>query len=266
MTRRTAGAGRSPRRTAIAAATVVALGIWALPAIAQRSPAPTPRSGLAADVLGLACAPALAERLPDVPLRVSGGQSSTEQITFAPGDLITINAGTLNGITVGQEFYTRRPLVRGRTGVTAENPATIRTSGRIRVYAVDDYMSLATITHACETVDVGDYLEPFAVPVVPEPARNVGRPEKGDYARVLVGQDARTSFGGGDYLVIDRGTNQGVTPGARFVFYHDKQVPGNFLFEVGEGVAVDVKTDSTTVRVMTAIDAILQGDYAGMRK
>lgn len=266
MMRRTPAAPAGRRLGAIGLATAVALVAWALPATAQRGPTRGASTGLRPDVLGLACAPILTDDMPAVPLRISGGQSSVEQITFAPGELVTINAGTLNGITVGQEFYTRRPLVRGRTRVSRENPATIRTTGWIRVYAVDDYMSLATITHACETVDVGDYLEPFSVPVVPEPAINVGRPERDNYARVLMGQDARTSFGRGDYLLIDRGSNHGVTPGARFVFYHDKQVPGNFLFEVGEGVAVDIKTGSSTLRVMTAIDAILEGDYAGMRR
>jgi hypothetical protein len=237
----------------------------ALPAIAQRGPAP-PTSALPADVISLACAPTLAYERPAVPLRVSGGQESVPRTIHAPGDLVTINAGTRGGIAVGQEYYTRRVLASGDGRVGRANPATIRTSGWIRVWAVDEDMSLATISHACETVDVNDYLEPFAAPTVPAPSSATGPPERDNYGLVLSGQDRRTQFGSGDYVLIDRGSNQGVTPGARFVVYHDKKTPGNFLFQIAEAVAVDVKADTSTLHVMTAIDAISAGDYVGMRK
>jgi hypothetical protein len=236
----------------------------AVPAAAQRGPAPTAVS-VPPDIISLACAPALAHEVPATPLRITGGQETGARTTHAPGDLVTINAGARNGIAVGQEFYTRRVL-EGQGRVGQDNPDTIRTSGWIRVWAVDDEMSLATITHACETVDVGDYLEPFALPAVPETSTATSIPERGNYGHVLPGQDRRTTFGQGDYLVVDRGSNQGVAPGARFVVYHDQKVPGNFLFQVAEAVAVDVKADSSTLRVLTAIDAIYEGDYVGMRK
>lgn len=237
----------------------------ALPAYAQRGPAPAP-SGLPAEVLSLACAPTLAYRVPDVKLRISGGQDSAFRISHAPGDLVTINAGSRDGMTVGQEFYTRRALAGSYERVSEANPATIRTTGWVRVWAVEDDMSLATIAHACETVDVDDYLEPFAPPSIPPVSGATGKPEKGNYANVLSGQDRRTAFGQNDYLLIDRGSSQGVTLGARFVLYRDQRAPGNFLFEIGEGVVVDLKTDTSTLQVVRALDAIAAGDYAGMRK
>src|SRR5262245_5196929 len=81
----------------------------ALPAFAQRGPAPTPVN-LPPEVLSLACAPTLSYELPPATLSVSGGQESVPHTSHAPGDLITINAGTRQGISVGQEYYTRRPL------------------------------------------------------------------------------------------------------------------------------------------------------------
>ena len=237
----------------------------ALPALAQRGPAPTPPA-LSADVMALACAPALAYGVPDVSLHISGGQESVPRLSHAPGDLVTINAGTRQGITVGQEFYTRRVLKSGENRVTRATPGTIRTTGWIRVWAVDEDMSLATITHACETVDLGDYLEPFVVPTVPTPSQQTGDPERGNYGLVLSGQDRRTQFGRGDYLLINRGSSQGVAPGARFVVYHDKKVPGHFLFQIAEAVAVDVRPDTATLHVLSAIDAIAAGDYVGMRR
>lgn len=237
----------------------------ALPALAQRAPAPAP-SDLPAEVLSLACAPALTYDVPDVALRITGGQESVPRLSHAPGDLVTINAGTRDGMTVGKEFYTRRVIRSNESSVSHNNPGTIRTTGWIRVWAVDEEMSLATITHACDTVDLGDYLEPFAAPIVPSLSQQTGDPERGNYGLVISGQDRRTQFGTGDYLLIDRGSSQGVAPGARFVVYHDKKTPGNFLFQIGEAVAVDVKPDTATLHVLRAIDAIAAGDYVGMRK
>ena len=238
---------------------------FALPAGAQKGPVQS-STGLPREVVSLACAPRLAYEMPAVPLRVSGGQDQIARVTFAPGDLITINAGTRDGIAVGQEFYTRRPLLLEHEHVDRNHPTTIRTTGWVRVWAVDEDMSLATISHACETVNINDYLEPFTPPVVPLPLPNAGPAQRENYGRVMIGQDRRTAFAQGDYLIVNRGIDHGVIPGARFVVYHDNHAPGNFLFQVGEAVAVDVKGDSSTLQVMSAIDAILEGDYVAMRK
>ena len=237
----------------------------ALPAIAQRGPASVPTT-LPPDVISLACAPTMTYEMPSVSLRVSGGQESVVRLSHAPGDLVAINAGSRSGITVGQEFYTRRVLSSSELRVGRNNPGTIRTSGWIRVWAVDEDLALATITHACETVDVNDYLEPFILPAVPSSSETTGPPERGNYGLVLSGQDRRTQFGRGDYLLINRGSSQGVTAGARFVIYHDKKAPGHFLFQIGEAVATDVKAETSTLQVLSAIDAISAGDYVGMRK
>lgn len=265
MTRPTLGRRVCRRVLAVSLTACGGVLAAALPATAQRGPAPTSTT-LPAEVVALACAPTLVYEVPGVPLRISGSQDSIVRNSHAPGELVTINAGTRNGIAVGQEYYTRRVLASRDGRVGPDNPATLRTTGWVRVWAVDEEMSLATISHACETVDVNDYLEPFAPPTIPVTSASTSDPERGDYGLVLSGQDRRTQFGRGDFLLIDRGSNQGVTPGARFVVYHDKKAAGNFLYQIGEAVAVDVKDDTSTLHVLTAIDAISTGDYVGMRK
>lgn len=245
---------------------VLAIGLIAsqgTPA-AQRGPAPAV-TGLPPDVLTLACAPTLVYDEPAMPLRLTGGQDSFVRRSYAQGDLVTLNAGTRNGISVGQEFFVRRPQVSRREAISRATPATIRTTGWIRVYAVDDTMSLATVTHACDTIDVGDYLEPFALPVVHGPAAARAPAQRENYGRVLMGQDRRRSFARGDYFMVDRGSDHGVAAGTRFVLYRDKRVAENFLFEIGEAVAVDVKPDSSTLQVLVSLDAVQEGDYVAMR-
>src|SRR5687768_14156980 len=247
---------------------LAAVGLLAgtAPALAQRAPA-AGVTGLPAETLSHACAPSVTfEPHTGAPLRITGGQDAVFRRIYFPGDLVTINAGTRNGIEVGQQFYVRRLMPLRRGAVSRDNPSTIRTTGWIRVYAVDETMSLATVTYGCDTIEVDDYLEPFVLPVVP--TADVERPkaQKENYGRVLVGQDRRRSFGRGDYFTVDRGTDHGVTVGTHFVLYRDKRVPENFLFEIGEAVVVEAKPDSSTMQVTMSLDAISTGDYAAMRR
>ena len=83
---------------------------------------------------------------------------------------------------------------------------------------------------------------------------------------MLTGNDNRASFGRGDYFIVDRGSDHGVTVGAQFVVYRDKPAAGNFLFELGEAVAVEVRPESSTLRVTLSRDAFTAGDYVALRK
>jgi hypothetical protein len=237
----------------------------ALPVLAQRAPAPEPVR-LPTEVLSLACAPKLTFEEPPMPLRVTGGQEASPRRSFAPGDLITINAGTDNGIDVGQEYYVRRLVPIERRAIGRDNPATIRTAAWIRIWAVDREMSLATITHACDSVQLNDYLEPFALPE--EPAVSVLRPraQRGNYGRLMTGNDNRTIFGRGDYFLVDRGSDHGVSKGAQFVVYRDNRQAENFLFELGEAVAVEVMPEWSALRITLSYDAFRAGDYVALRK
>ena len=242
-----------------------AVVIATVPLSAQRKPAPVM---LHADpqVLALACAPSLGDETAQSPLRVTGGQDVIKRHSHAPGDLITINAGADNGIEIGQEFYTRRVLHDHGSPISPKSKDVVRTTGWLRIWAVDPTMSLATITHACETIDVGDYLEPFVLPQMPVVSQEPLKPEKGNYGRVMAGADRRFAFGTGDFFVLDRGSAQGITPGARFVIFRDKQQSENFLFDLGEAVAVEVKENTATLQVTVSRDAFLIGDYVAQRK
>ena len=157
-------------------------------------------------------------------------------------------------------------LILRKERVTSETPATLMTSGWIRVYAVDDEMSLATVTHACDGINVGDILEPFSLPTMPTAPSIRYKAQRDNYGHVLTGADGRRSFGRGDFFLVDRGSDHGVTPGAQFVVYRDKLLPENFLFELGEAVAVEVRPETSTLRVTLSRDAFITGDYVALRK
>jgi hypothetical protein len=250
-------------------AVLIVVGLLAAMSLAraQRGPAAA-RTNLSPEVLSLACSPSAVLEAPMTPLRITGGQDSFARRIYAAGDLVTINAGSQNGIEVGQEYYVRRLQTSNRAPVSRDNPATVRTTGWIKVYAVDerDNLSLATISHACDTIEVGDYLEPFKLPVVPRVSKERPKPERDNYGKVLVGTDRRTSFGKGDYFVINRGSDHGIEVGSQFVLYRDKKQAENFLFEIGEGIATEVKSEMSTVLVTVSLDAIESGDYVAVRR
>ena len=251
-------------RTRVAATAALLIALTA-PATTQRGPAPS-KTGLPEDVLAMACAPRPAFDIPDQSLRVTGGQDAFRRRSYAPGDLVTINAGTANGIEPGQEYFVRRLQIDENQRPSRETPGSIRTAGWIKVYAVDDELSLATVVHACDSIDVNDYLEPFTMPVVPQVSTEKIKPQRDNYGVILFGADLRRSFGKGDYFVVNRGSDHGVAPGDRFVVYRDQRQPDNFLFDLGEAVAVEVKADTSTLKAITSRDAFTAGDYVALRK
>ena len=263
--------------------TTAALLAAAAPLAAQRGPAPV-MTHLPGEVIAQACAPSLVFELPMTSLLVTGGQDASTRHSFGPGDLITINGGSDNGIEVGQQFYVRRVQPPRGSGISRQTPAAIRTSGWVRVYATKKTMSLVTVEHACgEPMNIGDYLVPFSLPTVPTPDPNPPKQQEENYGHILIGTDRRTMFSKNDFFTVDRGSDHGVTVGARFIVYRDKrkmdtlvlsalkELPDTittpeFLFEMGEAVAVAVTPEVSTLRAMISRDAFVMGDYVALRK
>jgi len=235
-------------------------------ALAQRSPA-IAATHVDPAVLAQVCAPAAATPATEGPLRITGGQDTQTRESYTQGDFVTLNAGRNQGIQIGQEFFVRRlQTTRGPTAAP-QPPRNIRTAGWIKVYAVDDDLALATITYSCDAVRVNDYLEPMTLPtpVVAGPVQ--GKPDRTNYARVVMGNDRRFEFSPGDFLVIDQGSAQGITPGAHFVIYRwKKKTPDNFLTAIGEAVAASVQPDSATLSITAARDSIMPSDLVAMRR
>jgi hypothetical protein len=127
-------------------------------------------------------------------------------------------------------------------------------------------MSLATITHACETVDIGDHLVPFSLPTMPAVSPDKPKAQRDNYGKVMKGTDRRSLFRNGDFFLLNRGSDHGVSAGAQFVVYRNKQQPENFLYELGEAVAVAVTPETSTLQITLLRDAIYEGDLVAIRK
>ena len=122
-------------------------------------------------------------------------------------------------------FRAPRAGRRAAPSMSRTTPATIRTTGWMRIYAVDKEMSLATVVHACDTIERRRL--PRAVHAA------AGADARATRRREAAARELRThpprhrspdaASAKGDFFIVDRGSDHGVTLGARFVVYRDKR-------------------------------------------
>src|SRR5712692_1459042 len=223
--------------------------------------------------LSIACAIPPATVVPGTAaLHVIGAQDTVPRTTFAARDLLVIDAGTAKGVQLGQQYFVRRAVRPGL--LTGPVRRAVQTGGWIRIVAANETTAIASVTHTCGAIEAGDYLEPFVAPPVLGELAPVDRslqPDFKDMGRVMFGDAERSTASTGDYMLIDRGTDNGLTPGARFAIYRDVhrwmrddrymalgQLP---LASIGEGVVVTTGETMSVLRILSARDAVYRGDY-----
>jgi len=217
--------------------------------------------------LAAACAPPPTFGTPGGVPHVIGAQDTVARRLFGSRDLLVVDAGTGKGIQLGQEFFVRRPSRFGMGIDGSQRGAT--TLGWTKVVAVNESTAIAQVEFACGGIIAGDYLQPFAPPELPPNAdRNdpSGEPDFGSLARTVIGNEDRLSVGIGDFILIDRGTEHGVSVGARFTIYRDLGVAGMPLATIGDGIIIATGESVSVTRITRARDAVISGDYVALRK
>jgi hypothetical protein len=231
---------------------------WA-PAGAQ-SPAPalTDRGNLQLD---LACGPRAAFIPPSTALQITGSLEDRNKSLFGPGDRLVVNAGTAQGLQAGQEFFVRRLIATRETGRLASvEPVGIHTVGWIRLDQVQNDTSVASIVHACDGIEPGDFLESFAMPEVPTPLEATGEPDYEGAARILFGDERREASGNAMLAVIDRGSDHGIRPGERFTVFRRAASAGAQVITLGKATAMVVQPKTALIRIDEARDVVYAGD------
>lgn len=239
------------------------VGIAATPAPAQTATGP-----LSSMQTALACAPPPSIEGPasDAP-RVLGAQDTIARTTYSPRDLLVIGGGSQAGVVLGQQFFIRRAVRFGTAGIP--HAGSLRTVGWVRIAAVNDTTAIATVEYVCDAIFQDDYLVPFVMPVVPADAERSDSTGELDFttlSRLVVGNENRRTCGIGDFMLMDRGTDQGVATGARFAIYRDVGVAGMPLAALGEAVVMTTGKSMALVRINSARDAVQAGDYLVPRK
>lgn len=222
-------------------------------------------------------------------LFIKGGHNTDGHNSLRKGEVAVLNRTAGDGLQAGQRYFVRRlhggpsrgmPLLGVGFGM-------VRTAGWLTVIGMDEFNALATIDFSCDSIEAGDYLEPYvevvlptsadpAIPTIDEmpglPATGflLSAPHKGapmfdDRANVLFGTDTRTTFGDGDTLSIDRGTVHGVKLGARFSIYRGKQY-GLPLIYVADAVVMEQGELTSKVVLVRVKDVVEAGDVVVARR
>jgi hypothetical protein len=230
---------------------------------AQAAPSVAPRP----DVLEqIACAPAALPAPAPATLRVLGGNVHG-RIMFGPGDAVIIGAGSAQGIRKGQQFFVRRAI----NDASVKPPKVgalygVHTAGWITVVDVKDTLAVATVTHACDGVLEGDYLEPYVAPVVPPAASVSGTPDYDHPGHIILADERRQTGYPGLVMLIDRGSDDGVRPGQTASIYRETVGGQGPIIDVGRATVISATAKSSLVRVGATREAVYMGDLVALHR
>src|SRR5262249_30255769 len=153
---------------------------------------------------------------------------------------VVVNAGTKQGVQKGQMYYVRRHLRDNFTPAAPDfTPISIHTAGWVTIVDTKDDLSVATVTHACDGILDGDYLEPFTHAVVPPPALG-GAPDYEHPARLVMADERLQTGSAGTLMLINRGSDHGVRAGQALTIFRNTLNGAGPLFDVGRATVLSV--------------------------
>jgi hypothetical protein len=214
----------------------------------------------------LACAPQMLPSAPPAGIRVIGNDQPGRTL-FGTHDGIIIGAGSAQGIKVGQQFFVRR-LVKDQFigGDTAASGAvSVHTAGWVTAVDVREKESIAQVTHACDGIINGDYLEAYVDPADP-PSAVQGEPDFEHAGRIVMGDERRQMGSAGTLMVVDKGSDADVRPGQTVTIFRDTMEGGGPVSGVGRATVVSVRPESAILRIDSTRDAIFIGDRVAINR
>ncbi len=204
------------------------------------------------------CGPAKPGPLPESLGTIRSSRDVTQRGLYTTGAELVIDAGVEDGLEVGRNLVVRRHY-RVRGAVDADTVGE-HSAGLLQIVAAGERSSVAVVVYACDELRTGDFLATFK----PEPIRDpdpLGTPAYYDAARVLFADEGQLLGASRRLMVIDRGTEQGTRIGQRYTLFRQGGGPAG-RHVVGDAIVVAVRTDSATIRIDRATDAISAGDWA----
>ena len=198
-------------------------------------------------------------------LTVKGIHHYDPKLLSAAGPVVVGRAPD-DGLAVGQRYILARLRAPKAFSKPGEGYGDLRITGTVTIKALDEVNAMAEIDQACDTIEPGDFLEPYTETVMPTSiAAGDVAPDFSDRGNILFGSDNRTLLGNGEVLSIDRGTVQGTVPGARFAIYRDRR-DGMPLFYLGEIVVLSVGEQTSKVVITRTVDGVEPGDIVVPRR
>jgi hypothetical protein len=211
----------------------------------------------------IACAPTALSAPAVAGMRVLGGYVHG-RIMFATGDALIIYAG--DKVQAGQQFFVRRPIRDGSRKQTKTGALYgVHTAGWLTVVDVKGPLAVATVTHACDGILEGDYLEPYVAPVLPAPALT-GAPDYGHPGRIVMADERRQTGSAGLVMVMDRGLDHDVRAGQIVTIYRETLNGMGPVIDVGRGTVLSVSGKNSLVRIDSSREAVYLGDLVAIHR
>jgi len=215
----------------------------------------------------LYCSFFLLEDMPD--LKITASEKPGEKMIFADGDLVYIQNTESARLKEGQSMMVLEigPTVTCPSTKKSLGPVAFR-RGRVRIVRFEKKLAIARVEKACGQVMVGDFLVPFV-----EKEGLLGKdlgfdvPARGEEplsGQILFLDNEFVQVGPGQWALIDLGKNNGIHVGQQLTIFHQagKDLP---LESVANVIVVDAGRLASTVKVLSAKDAVRLGDIVQMK-
>jgi hypothetical protein len=228
----------------------------------QVRPAQTARlTGVARDMV---CAPASPPVKP-VPTMVVVGGREHRRTLFGTGDVLVVRGGASQGVKPGDEFFIRRVVDdRYSEHEPGVYPISVTTAGTAQVLEAQAAFSVATVTHSCDGILEGDYLERYEAPAAPAATVDAA-PDFASPGRLILGADRRQIGAPGEFMIIDRGSDHGLRQGQQLTIFR-RIVADGPVATVGVATVFSVQPGSSVVRIERSTDAVWIGDLVAIHR
>ncbi|MFZ1377063.1 MAG: LysM peptidoglycan-binding domain-containing protein [Geothrix sp.] len=194
------------------------------------------------------------------------------------GEVVYVNGGVDQGLKVGDRFLVLKTVARKlmHPVIPKKNLGdVIKQVGVVRVITAQSKGSVAVIERCLDTVEIGDRLVKFVEPAnVPLQLRtDTTEPVKvaPNAGIVVYSRDAKLHAAGGDMVIVEKGTNDGLKVGDVLLAVRVRKFPVGSGGEktpptettthyLGQVLVVRADAQTVTCRVLRSIEEILTGD------
>ena len=191
-------------------------------------------------------------------LKVSGAEREYEKTMSSDEDVIYLNKGKDDGIEPGQIFL----ALEIKDHLPGYGLLALK-KGRARVQFIADTMSVAVVEHSCDSVRRGHYLVPFEAGEGLS-GKDLGYdvfPVEADGAKgnLIYLQSNLRQIGSGQWALVDLGVEKGIQVGQQMILY--RRIRADLPVQIlGNCLVIDVKSKTSTVKVLSCRDVIQKGD------
>ncbi|MCU0239740.1 MAG: hypothetical protein MUC29_09875 [Pyrinomonadaceae bacterium] len=159
-------------------------------------------------------------------LEIVGGQEEQEKYNYVSGDYVYINAGTSQGVKVGDEYSVIRPKGKFKTALSSKGSLGIfvQEVGSLEVVNVKEQVSVAVIRNSCEAMYLGDLLQPTQKRVSPTVKQNATFNQFSDTngkatGKIVMARDGQEMVTRDQIVYVDLGAEDNIKVGDYLTVY-----------------------------------------------